>query len=219
MNEPASQPLLIQYLTELEEEKVLSLVRERMQAGDDVLRILDEAKEGMRQVGELYEEGRYYISGLMMAGEIFRQAMELVEPVLVASLSGKETGHILLATVEGDIHNIGKDIFNTMLQCYGFTVTDLGEDIPPQHIVERALEIKPDIVGLSGLLTISYDAMKATVTQLRAVDDPEVAKTPTIIGGGLVNSLVCAYVGAEYWAIDAAVGVELCKEIMAGDHG
>jgi len=215
MSESANKTQLIQNLTDLEEEKILKLVRERLQAGDDPLIILDEAKEGMRLVGELYQEQQYYISGLMMAGEIFRQVMELVEPALVANLSGQETGHILLATVEGDIHNIGKNIFNTMLRCYGFTVTDLGEDIPTQQIIEQTLATRPDIIGLSGLLTVSYDAMKATVTQLRALDDSEVAKTPVIIGGGLVNSLVCAYVGAEYWAIDAAVGIDLCREIMA----
>lgn len=216
MNEPDNRTLLIDYLMALEEGKTLALVKERMQAGDSPLDILEDAKEGMRLVGELYEEEKYYISGLMMAGEIFRQLMELVEPDLVASLSGNESGHILLATVEGDIHNIGKNIFSTMLRCYGFTITDLGVDVPPQLIVEQALAIRPDIIGLSGLLTISYDAMKATVTRLRELEEPEVAQTPIIIGGGLVNSLVCAYVGAEYWAIDAAVGVELCKEIMAG---
>ena len=218
MNEQDNRALLIDYLKELEEDKALALVRERMQAGDNPLDILEDAKEGMRLVGELYEEKQYYISGLMMAGEIFRQLMELVEPALVASLSGNESGHILLATLEGDIHNIGKNIFCTMLRCYGFTVTDLGVDIPPQPIVEQALATKPDIIGLSRLLTISYDAMKATVTQLRKLEEPEVAQTPIIIGGGLVNSLVCAYVGAEYWAIDAAVGVELCQEMMAGQH-
>ena len=105
-----------------------------------------------------------------------------------------------------------------MLRCYGFTITDLGVDIPPQQIVEQALDIRPDIIGLSGLLTISYDAMKATVERLRRVKEVKVSQTPVIIGGGLVSSLVCAYVGAEYWAIDAAVGVELCKEIRAGQH-
>jgi methanogenic corrinoid protein MtbC1 len=211
MNAPDSHTLLIEKIKALEEAQVLALVRERIQAGDDPLKVIESAQEGMRQVGSLYEQREYFISGLMMAGEIFREVMEIVEPALVQTLSGDEAGHILLGTTQGDIHDIGKSIFKTMLQCYGFTVTDLGVDIVPQSFVEQALALQPDIIAMSGLLTSSYDSMRSTVEELRK----QAVQTPFIIGGGLINANVCAYVGAQYWAVDAMLGVNLCKEIMA----
>jgi methanogenic corrinoid protein MtbC1 len=215
MNEPDKRMRLINHLTELEENEVLALVQERMQAGDDPLAILEDAQEGMRLVGVRYEQGEYFTSGLMMAGEIFREVMELVEPVLVQRLQGNEFGHILVGTVQGDIHDIGKNMFSTMLRANGFTVTDLGVDVPPHHFTEQALQIRPDIIGMSGLLTLSYEVMKATVQQVRQLSDIRIAKTPFIIGGGTINAMVCAFVGAEYWATDAMVGVQLCKQIIA----
>ncbi|MEN6481506.1 MAG: B12-binding domain-containing protein, partial [Anaerolineaceae bacterium] len=125
MNVPDKRTLLIQGMVELEETAVLDLVRERLAAGADPLLILEDAQEGMRLVGVQYEERKYYLAGLMMAGEIYREIMELVEPILVQRLNGNESGQILLGTAQGDIHDIGKNIFSTMLRSHGFTVTDL----------------------------------------------------------------------------------------------
>jgi 5-methyltetrahydrofolate--homocysteine methyltransferase len=116
--------------------------------------------------------------------------------------------------VEGDIHDIGKNIVATLFRSHGFTVTDLGVDVSPSEFAEEALRLKPDIIALSGLLTLSYDPMKETVQTIRKLDDTSVAKTPVIIGGGSVNAMVCTFVGADYWAIDAMVGVRLCEQIM-----
>jgi methanogenic corrinoid protein MtbC1 len=129
-------------------------------------------------------------------------------------MTGNESGNILLGTVQGDIHDIGKNIFEILLRSNGFTVTDLGVDVPPEQFVEEALRLKPDIIGFSGLLTVSYDSMKETIGQIKKLEDPSVAQTPLIIGGGIVNAMVCAHVGADYWATDAMVGVQLCKQIM-----
>ena len=93
-------------------------------------------------------------------------------------------------------------------------MTDLGVDVSPEQFVEKALEVKPDIIAFSGLLTIAYDSMKETIQKLSSLDDNAISKTPTIIGGGTVNEMVCAVVGADYWATDAMVGVQLCKQIM-----
>ena len=215
MSERDSQMLLINSILELEEDSALRQVKERLESGEDPLRILEEAQEGMRLVGMRYEEGKYYVAGLMMAGEIFREVMELVEPILVQRLSGSESGHILLGTVQGDIHDIGKNIFTTMLRSHGFTVTDLGIDIPPARFLKEAYHLRPDIIGLYGLLTTSYEVMKSVVQQVRHSNDPQVASTPIILGGGTMSAMVCAFVGADYWAIDAMVGVELCKQMMA----
>jgi methanogenic corrinoid protein MtbC1 len=215
MNEQDKHALLINNLLELEEVSALAQVKERLENGDDPLAILEDAREGMQQVGLRYEEGKYYVAGLMMAGEIYREVMELVEPILVQRLSGNESGHILLGTVQGDIHDIGKNIFSTMLRCHGFTVTDLGIDIPPARFIEEASKLRPDIIGLYGLLTTSYEVMKSTVQLVKQSSDPQLASTPIILGGGTLNPMVCAFVGADYWAIDAMAGIELCKQMMA----
>lgn len=206
---------LIQRIVDLDEESVLTTVKERLQKKDDPFILLEECQEGMRQVGICYEHQEYYLSGLIMAGEIFREAMELIEPALKKHLYGRESGHILLGTVQGDIHDIGKNIFSTMMSCHGFTVTDLGVDVKPELFLESTRKIKPDILGLSGLLTISYDAMRQTIRLIRQSNDTNVAQIPAIIGGGILNSKICAYAGADYWSIDAMIGVNICKEIMA----
>jgi len=215
MSEADKRLQLISNLVELEENIVLSLVEAWLADGGDPLEIIEAAQEAMRLVGERYEQRQYYISGMMMAGEIFREVMELVEPVLAHNLTSSETGHILLGTVEGDIHDIGKNILNTLLRCHGFTVTDLGVDVQPGRFVEEVLRIRPDIIALSGLLTISYDSMKAVVQQVRRHEDKRISTIPFIIGGGTVNAMVCSFVGAEYWASDAMYGVHLCKQIIS----
>lgn len=214
MNEPNKHALLIDNLLELEEDVVLALARDRLEAGDDPFEIIGDAQEAMRLVGERYEQGDYYISSMMMAGEIFREVMEIIEPALVRKTIDNEYGHILLGTVQGDIHDIGKNIFEILLRSHGFTVTDLGVDVPPEQFVEEALRSKPDIIALSGLLTISYDSIKETIWQIRNLDNKDIAQTPFIIGGGTVNAMVCAFVKADYWATDAMVGVQLCKQII-----
>ena len=214
MNAPDKHALLINNLLELEEDAVLAQANERLQGGEDPFEIIEDAQLAMRLVGERYEQGDYYISSMMMAGEIFREVMEIVEPILVQKTTGNESGHILLGTVQGDIHDIGKNIFEILLRSHGFTVTDLGVDVPPTQFVEEILRIKPDIIALSGLLTIAYDSMKETIQKVKNLDNKDIAQTPFIIGGGTVNEMVCAFVGAEYWATDAMVGVQLCKQIM-----
>jgi 5-methyltetrahydrofolate--homocysteine methyltransferase len=168
----------------------------------------------MRLVGERYAQGEYYISSMMMAGEIFREVMEIVGPMLAQKATGNASGHILLGTVQGDIHDIGKNIFGILLRSHGFSVTDLGVDVPPAQFAENVMRIKPDIIALSGLLTISYDSMKETIQKIKNLDTQLVSQVPLIIGGGIVNEMVCAFVKADYWAIDAMVGVQLCKQIM-----
>jgi methanogenic corrinoid protein MtbC1 len=217
MNASDNHALLISNLLELEEAAVLVLTRERLAAGEDPFAIIEDAQQAMHLVGERYEQGEYYISSMMMAGEIFREVMEILEPTLGHATTGKVVGNILLGTVQGDIHDIGKNIFGILLHSHGFNVTDIGVDVPPDQFVNEALKLKPDIIALAGLLTISYDSMKETIQKIRSLDNPSIAKTPFIIGGGTINSMVCSFVGADYWATDAMVGVQLCKQIM-GEH-
>lgn len=218
MNKHQDAHQLIQRLADLEEEAVLEIVRQRIEAGDDLMQILEECNEGMRIVGQRYEQGEYYIAGLIMSGEIFREVVELIQPLLVKRTDQKSFGRILVGTVSGDIHDIGKNMVGMLLTCYGFTVIDLGVDIPPAEFAATAIEIKPDIVGLSGLITASFEMMKETVTVLRAEAAKNQLSFPILIGGGMIDDQVCQYVGADYWLKDAMAGVRLCQSLLANHH-
>ena len=203
-------PRLIAAISDLQEETALTLVRQRLAAGDDPLLIIEACQEGMRQVGLRYERREYYLAGLIMAGEIFSQVMELLRPVVERQVSDRASGCILLGTVKGDIHDLGKNIVNMLLSCHHFAVHDLGVDVLPATFAQQAAQVQPDIVGLSGLLTSAYDAMRETVTLLRV----QGYEGPIIIGGGQISEEVCQYVGADHWTTDGVVGVELCKRLI-----
>jgi methanogenic corrinoid protein MtbC1 len=213
MNESPVNNRLIRDLLELEEQSVLELVRERLSDGDSPLEIISDAQTAMRLVGERYEQGNYYISSMMMASEIFREIMEILEPLMSLENEEANAGNILLCTVQGDIHDIGKNLFGILLRIHGFAVIDLGEDVAPKTIVKEVVKIRPDIVALSGLVTMSYDSMKSTIQLIRGLEDKILSQTPVIIGGGTINEMVSSFVGADYWATDAMYGVQLCKQI------
>lgn len=215
MNDDSLSQKTITLVADLEEESVLDLVQRRLAQGDDPLRIVEDCQEGLRRVGLRYERQEYFISALIMAGEIFREVMEIVQPHIRAHHCGQEKGTILLGTVAGDIHDIGKNNAGLLLGCYGFTVVDLGVDVPPGRFLEEAAAVRPQIVGLSGLLTASYDAMEETITLLRGNSHPDLAKIPIIIGGAQINDEVRQYVGADYWTNDAMHGVRLCQRLLA----
>ncbi len=205
---------IIDLISALDEEAVLSIVDQQLANGADPLKIIEDCQEGLKKVGELYEKRVYYLSGLIMGGEIFRGVMELVQPVIIQALSGNSTGTILIGTVQGDIHDIGKNNLTMLLNCYGFSVVDLGVDVPPADFWSHALEIRPDIIGLSGLLTSSYDMMKETIELIHQSGESTIASIPIVIGGNQLNEQVCLYVGADYWVNDAMTGVRLCQKIV-----
>jgi methanogenic corrinoid protein MtbC1 len=202
---------LIATISDLQEETAVALVRRRLAAGDDPLLIIEDCQEGMRQVGLHYERHEYYLAGLIMAGEIFGQVMELLRPLVERQVSERASGCVLLGTVKGDIHDLGKNMVNMLLSCHNFAVHDLGVDVSPATFAQQAAQMQPDIVGLSGLLTSAYDAMRETVALLRA----QGYQGPIIIGGGQISEEVCEYVGADYWTTDGIAGVELCKGLIA----
>ena len=206
---------LINLLADLEEDAVLELVQQRVAAGDDPLQIIEDCNEGMRLVGQRYERGEFYVSGLIMSGEIFREVVEYVQPMLEQRTNGQSSGRVLVGTVSGDIHDIGKNMVGMLLACHGFTVIDLGVDVPPTEFAAKAIEVKPDIVGLSGLITSSFESMKATVSVLRTEAQRNRLRFPIVIGGGMIDEQVCNFVGADYWVSDAMSGVRLCQRLMA----
>ncbi|MBI5952846.1 MAG: cobalamin B12-binding domain-containing protein [Chloroflexi bacterium] len=215
MNAQNPDTRLIHLLADLEEDAVLKLVEERLAVGHDPLKILEDCNEGMRLVGQRYERGEYYIAGLIMSGEIFREVVEIIQPLMVKKTDEKSSGLILVGTVSGDIHDIGKNMVGMLLSCYGFTVIDLGVDVPPAEFAAKAVELKPDIVGLSGLITASFEMMKKTISALRAEAGTHNLSFPILIGGGMIDEQVCRYVGADYWLKDAMAGVRLCQNLLA----
>lgn len=212
MIKPDASAALILAISDLKEETALALVQQRLAAGEDPLVLLEACQEGMRQVGLRYERHEYYLAGLIMAGEIFGQVMELLRPVVRGQVSDRASGAMLLGTVQGDIHDLGKNIVNMLLRCHHVAVCDLGVDVPPATFAQQAARLQPQIVGLSGLLTSAYDAMHDTVALLRS----EGYQGPIVIGGGQISEEVCRYVGADYWTTDGVAGVELCKRLIAG---
>jgi methanogenic corrinoid protein MtbC1 len=211
---------LCQGIADLDEDRVLAAVRSGIQAGGDPAAIIAACEEGMRLVGDLYQEGEYYLSGLIMAGEILREVLEIVQPALEATFARNASGRVLLGTVQGDIHDIGKAIVQIALRANGFSVKDLGVDVPPQTFADEALAWQPDVVGLSGLLTTAYEPMRETVRLLRGQPEFAASPIPVIIGGGTLNEQVRVFVGANYWCNDALEGIRLCQQIMmARDTG
>lgn len=209
-----SRAALIKHMADLNEAEVLAIVKSRIANGDNPLTIVYDCREGLQVVGERYESRAYYLSGLIMAGEIFQEAMELLGPIITDQYKGTELGVILLGTVAGDIHNIGKNILSMLLTSYGFTVVDLGVDVPAEEFLRRANEVQPDVIALSGLLTSSFESMKETIRLIRAKGEGAVARIPIVVGGSTVDPQVGQYVGADNWANDAMVGVRLFKKLL-----
>lgn len=210
-----NQDKLITLMAELKEEAVLALVEQHVADGIDPLVIIDLCHKGMIQVGERYEQGRYFISGLIMAGEIMRKVGQLVLPLFENKVTNEDSGSIVLGTVEGDIHFIGKDIFKVLVRGYGFTVHDLGVDVPPRKFLASVHEFRPNIVGLSCLISAAYKTMQETIALLKE-NIPQGLSPRAYIIGGRVDELVCKDVGADYWTNDAVRGVRLCQKIMGG---
>ena len=210
---------LIESMADLNEDKVLVLVKESLLRGDDPLKIVHDCQQGMSLVGERYGEGKYFLAGLIMAGEILRQVTELIGPAIKKDVCDSRTsGVVVLGTVKEDIHDLGKNIVKMLLSCHGFTVHDLGVDVPPDRFVSEAARIKPDIIGLSGLITASYDSMKATVIRLREETAKWDKKPYIIIGGSQIDKQVSELVGTDYWVNEADEGVLLCKKLLE-EHG
>lgn len=198
-------------LAELKEEETLKEVAKALDAGTDPLQLLEGLRDGMSEVGRLFEEKEYYLSELIMSAEIFKQAVALIEPRLAAG-SGTPKGSVVLGTVKGDIHDIGKNIVAALLRCDGYEVHDLGVDIPAEAFVRKLQETGAPVLALSGLLTLAFDSMKETVESLGQAGLRD--KVKVIIGGGPVNEKVMEYAGADAWGMDAAQAVKLVDRFV-----
>jgi methanogenic corrinoid protein MtbC1 len=199
---------LSEAIADLDEDAALKSVAERVDAGEDAYQILEVCREGMNEVGRRFEAGDYWISDLMMAGVIFKQISDRLAPHLEGR-AGPSRGTIVFGTVKDDIHDIGKDLVVLSLGAAGFDVVDLGVDVPPERFVEEVRRTGATVVGLSGLLTVAFDAMRDTVTALE-----EAGLRPGVrvmIGGGPVGDMTREVTGADAWGKDPLDAVRLAE--------
>ncbi|UCF61788.1 MAG: cobalamin-dependent protein [Anaerolineaceae bacterium] len=201
---------LVNAIADMKEEEALNIAKKMVEDGSDPTAIVDAAREAMDIVGQRYEKGEYFLPELMLAGEMMAQITEMIKPELAKMPEVKRFGKVLIGTVEGDIHDIGKNIVTFMLDVNGFEVLDLGVDVPPQKFVETIKKFKPQVIALSGFLTLAFDAMKETVGAIEAAglrDDVQI-----MVGGGQVNEEISKYAGADAYGKDAMAGVTLAKK-------
>ncbi len=195
-------------LADLNEDLALQLVKDALAAKVPAFEVLKACQEGMSEVGKRFECQDYFVSDLMMSGEIFKQVGAILEPELKSG-GAASAGKIVFGTVKGDIHDIGKDIVVNMLKSANFEVIDLGVDVAPEKFIAALEQSGATVLGMSGLLTLAFDSMRATVLALQAAGMRE--KVRVMIGGGPVDGNVCRVVGADDWGADAQRAVRLAK--------
>lgn len=204
---------LVEVIIEIEEEKTYSLVQELLNEGCDPEQIIELLRKGVEGIGTKFENKEYFLTELVMAGEIFQNSVKILEPVLKKEQGEKESlGIVVVGTVKGDIHDIGKNIFITLLQSAGFEVYDIGVDISPEVFVQWVKEKNPDVVGYSGLLTIGLEAMKETTEALKKAGLRD--KVKIIIGGMPVDEMWMKEAGADAYTDNAFEGVKIIKNFL-----
>ena len=200
---------LVNLLADLKEEEVIKLTKERLEAGEDAMAILEDSRKAMEIVGNRFADGKYFLPELVYSGELLKQITELVKPHLTQSTETKRLGKVVIGTVAGDIHDIGLNIVDFMLDANGFQVYNLGVDVPVEKFVEKLKETDARILGLSGFLTPAFDVMKETVQAVEAAGLRD--RTKIMIGGGQIDDEVRKYASADAYGKDAMVAVSLAK--------
>ena len=204
---------LVQALRDLNEKRVYELVEEKIAQGEPAIEIVKACNKGMVAVGELFSTGEYFISQLIFSAEILKTVMKRLEPLLQGTEQGASAGKVIIGTVKGDIHDIGKNIVVTLLRGSGFDVVDLGVDVPSEAFVNALRETGAKALGLSALLNFTYPEMKNVVEAVAQAGLRDMVKV--IIGGTPCNEQVRQYTGADFYAEDAIAGVAICKEIYS----
>ena len=201
---------LVSTLADLKEKEALKIVEDRLNAGEEPLKILNDARRAMGIVGKRFADSQYFIPDLVYSGEILKEIADMVKPKLAKTAEVKRVGKVVIGTVAGDIHDIGKNIVVFMLDVNGFEVYDLGVDVPAQKFVDKIKESGAPIVGLSGFLTLTYDSMKQTIEAIKNAGLRD--KVKVMIGGGQITEEIKKYTGADAYGKDAVVGVSLAKK-------
>jgi 5-methyltetrahydrofolate--homocysteine methyltransferase len=201
---------LAQALADLKEDEALAIARDGLNRGDNPLDILAAARRGMSTVGERFAGGEYFIPDLVYSGEILKQITDMVKPKITKEAEVQRLGKVVLGTVAGDIHDIGLNIVDFMLDTNGFEVYNLGVDVPAAKFTEKIKETGAGIVALSGFLTLAFDAMKETVAAIQTAGLRD--KVKIMIGGGQIDDQVRTYTGADAYGKDAMEAVTLARK-------
>ncbi len=199
---------LVQAIVDLKRDEVAEMVRTMAENGEDPNKILEACRCGMTTVGDRFQEGDFYLAELMLSAEIFKQAMIFLEPYLAETRRPESIGKVLLATLKGDIHDLGKNLLGFLLKAQGFEVHDMGVDVPPDLVIAKVKDIAPDFVGFSALITPVFDRMKEAAEGLRQKGLMDQCKL--MIGGGVTTPDIKEYVGADFQTLDAMEGVTYC---------
>jgi len=203
---------LVDWLADMMEDEALELAKRMLlEEGASPLRVLELCRAAMDVVGKRFEEGEYFLPELVLAGEMLETISAIAKP-LIKSAPGEEPkklGRVLIGTVHGDLHDIGKNIVSFMLDINNFDVKDIGIDVPVQNFIDEINAYNPDVVGLSGFLTLAFDSMKETIEAINQAGLRDRVKI--MIGGGQIDETVRAYTGADAFGVNAVEAVALCR--------
>jgi len=205
---------LVHALVEMQEAAAIEKAKQLLDEGTDPMEVLKACSTAMEAVGTRFEKGEYFLPHLMMAGEMLREISEMIKPMIDDVGRKDSKGKVLIGTVKGDIHDIGKNIVVFLLDANGYEVRDIGIDQPPEKFVEAIRDFEPQVVGMSGLLTLAFDSMKETVEAIEGAGLRE--KVHIMIGGGQISEQVRDYTGADAFGEDALAGVRLVKKWIGG---
>lgn len=202
-------------VVDMQEDTAMSLTNKYLDEGTKAIEIFNCYQEAMAEIGKRFEKQIYFIPELIMSGEMMKASARVLKPYLADQNSKEDEkeqnklGKVLIATVEGDIHDIGKNIATMMMDINGFDVRDIGVDVPIDKIIDEAKDFGADVIGLSGLLTLAFDPMKLLVDRLKEQGLRNEIKV--IIGGGQMDEQICGYVGADAFVTDAVEGINYIK--------
>ena len=203
---------LVEWLADMQEDEALALAKTMLlEDGVNPLRVLELCRNAMDMVGKRFEDGDYFLPELVLAGEMLDTIGAIAKP-LIKTAPGeapKKMGKVLIGTVHGDLHDIGKNIVTFMLDINGFEVKDIGIDVPADTFIAEIEAYRPDVVGLSGFLTLAFDSMKETIELIGKAGLRDRIKI--MIGGGQIDETVRAYTGADAFGVNAVEAVALCK--------
>jgi methanogenic corrinoid protein MtbC1 len=205
---------LVEALSTMKEKEALRIVDEELEQGTEPEEILALCSQAMQIVGDRFQAGEYFLPELIMSGEMLKKIGAVLKPRMVSAETegGKKLGKVVLGTVRGDIHDIGKDLVGFILDVNGFEVADLGINVPEEKFVEAVREQKPEVLALSGFLTVAFDSMKSTIEQVEAAGLRKELKV--IIGGGQMDNTVRDYVKADAYGESAMDAVAFAKEAV-----
>jgi methanogenic corrinoid protein MtbC1 len=206
---------LVEWLADMNEDDALPLAKRMLlEDAKDPMRVLDLCRSAMDIVGKRFEEGEYFLPELVLAGEMLDTIGAIAKPLIKQQGGGAAQTHgkVLIGTVHGDLHDIGKNIVTFMLDINGFEVKDIGIDVPVAKFIDEIKAFQPDVVGLSGFLTLAFDSMKETIGAFDAAGLRGGFKV--MIGGGQIDETVRNYTGADAFGVNAVEAVHLCRKWM-----